>query len=283
MKKFIFKTTLLAAALAPVASNAALLLKADMEVSGIASYAWERSGNAPIIGSHGISCDGTKSMRVDLDYYNSPTNFRTEVTNIKFEGDEHFQFGRTYWLGFALYIPSSPGLDSQYGEILMQFQAPPDSGETWRHPPVALIVDKGKFVLSINADNRSITPYGKYQTIKNIPVGDATTNQWINVAMQFKVSYGSDGFVHTWINGKKTEYFGPMTFNDKIGPYLKLGTYKPGWKDGALWAGKPIKSTRKHFVDSLKIGNATSSLSEVSTTCTTNLLEPNPPSNVLLK
>ena len=76
-----------------------------------------------------------------------------------------------------------------------------------------------------------------------------------------KWSHKSDGLLEVWKDGKLVvRKTGPNTYNDKRGPFLKMGIYKPQWKS------KPELSKvtkRVIYFDEVRVGDASASYEDV--------------------
>jgi serralysin len=86
-------------------------------------------------------------------------------------------------------------------------------------------------------------------------------DQWTDWAFRIVLSYQADARLEAWKNGVKIlDYAGPNVYNDALGPFIKVGIYKPAWRE-------PIKSSvtqRTLYIDEVRVGDANSSFAEVS-------------------
>ena len=141
---------------------------------------------------------------------------------------------------FSNFLPSTYATDPSY-EILVQFHPLPDFdiGETWHGgPSMALTTVNGNWVLNTIWDAKPFTVPGKPEGRLSRNLGAYQKGRWNDWIFHIKWSYGSNGLTEVWRNGQLVfRRIGPNTFNDKRGPYLKIGMYKPDWKSA------PYRST----------------------------------------
>lgn len=168
------------------------------------------------------------------------------------------------WYGFSNYLPKDWVNDPSY-EITAQFPSKPDSSlEDGRSPALTLAVYEDKWRVSNRWDPKQITknrnprPEGGS---KGWSLGEIEKGKWTDWVFHVKWSSQSDGLLEVWKDGKLVvRKTGPNTYNDKRGPYLKLGIYKPQWED------KPELSRatkRVIYFDEVRIGDASASYKDV--------------------
>jgi hypothetical protein len=167
------------------------------------------------------------------------------------------------WYGFSNFLPSDYTSDP-LAEMIAQWHDVPDFDllESWRSPPISLKVIKDHyyihFLWATAAVNTVLTKTGELMT----DLGPVDKNQWNDWVFHIKFSYRSDGIIEIWKNKNKIyTYYGPNSYNDKMYPYFKVGVYKWGWNG---WASYSPESKRVLYYDEVKIGNANSSMEEVS-------------------
>jgi hypothetical protein len=193
------------------------------------------SGNAPVISTE-RSRAGRYSMKSYLNRATSPVSKRTEVSvkaPLTHIGDE-------LWYGFSIFLPKSfvPG---NVWEIVTQWHGTPNNGNESLgrlNPPLSLAtwksdVTRGHWSLFCLWDADRVTSPGVYETdgSKLWDLGPWATDEWTDWVFHIKWSYSSDGIMQVWKNGVQVvNYKGPNTYNDDVGPYLKMGVYK-GWGD----------------------------------------------------
>ncbi len=202
-----------------------LLFESDFEDGRLDQ--WKISGNAPTI-TRDTARAGTRAMQTSLDRHSDKVSYRTEVSG------PHAEVGQEYWYGFSILLPESYVPDKIW-EIVAQWHGVPDqdTGETWRNPIMALSTNDGKWSWVNRWDaKRNTFESGKrqYGGTKHYDLGPYRTDVWTDWVIHVKWSYKDDGILEIWKNGQKViDQKGPNTFNDKHGPYFKMGLYK-GWR-----------------------------------------------------
>ncbi|MBN1125540.1 MAG: polysaccharide lyase [Sedimentisphaerales bacterium] len=207
-------------------SDVALLHLSDFE-TGILED-WQISGNPPAITDHPVR-NGRFAMKTPLNRQVDKVPYRTEVSGQKTE------VGKEYWYGFSIYLPGDY-LPDKIWEIVAQWHGVPDFdiGENWRNPVMALSTTNGQWNLLYRWDAKKNTfesGQRKYDGSQSFDLGPYQTERWTDWVVHVKWSFKDDGLLEIWKDGKKLIHeIGPNTFNDKSGPYFKMGLYK-GWKD----------------------------------------------------
>lgn len=219
-------------------TQARLLITEDFE-SG--KMTLPRSGNYPTITTAPVRA-GKYAMKTYLHYKNSPVNYRTEIqlTDPKLEA----KFGKNYWYGFSIFLPNDYIPDNVW-EIVAQWHGRPDGypdfapgTEYWRNPIMALRTTGGKWDVFNTWDSKTNTGWiDKDETDHRVYGGSSTwdlgaykTERWVDWVFHVKWSYQSNGILEVWKNGELViSRKGPNCFNDRRGPYFKMGIYK-GWQ-----------------------------------------------------
>ncbi len=266
-----------AATLVSANASANLLRNSDFESGDYASYGWAPSGNAPQMASKAKGepiCTGQFSVKFPLSR-DMPTKFRTELSmsNSSAPPIKNLQWGKDYWMGFALYFPNDWKPDYQAADLLLQFHGVPDSGEAYRTPPLFLQVYGQDLSLTYKWDTRRImaTPDDrngiKYEGYKEVALGKTETGHWTTFVLHFKATYNPDGFMEIWKDGKKvySRTGVGVGYNDGVGPYIKMGNYKRPWN----WGPTDV-SYRLHYLDDFRVGDGSSSFAEVQPQCGTS-------------
>ncbi len=212
------------------------------------------SGNCPKV-STAEKKDGKYSADFTLTR-KMKTSYRTEVT-MRQQGK--FDFGKEYWIGMD-YLYKDWATDP--GSEMAPFQMHSKPG-SW-HTDCRLHSAHGTapFYMHTQAGKAGFRTYGG----KILWMGIVQKNQWLNIVVRFKLSYGSDGFVEAWKDGVKLgRVNGPNSpKNDNCGkpmrsPFLKIGIYKSEWKYNAT-----VATRRQLFIDNLKIAEGSNGYSLVS-------------------
>jgi len=132
----------------------------------------------------------------------------------------------------STFLPVDYENDPSY-EIITQWHEIPDRhlGETWRRPPLNLSIRNGQFTMSNRWDSKPVTVSSKEGGTQKWNLGPITKGQWIDWVFHVKWSHKADGLLKVYKNGRLVvSKTGPNTYNDKVGPYFKIGIYKPQWK-----------------------------------------------------
>jgi hypothetical protein len=150
--------------------------------------------------------------------------------------------GSEQWYGFRVMLPQGWDRDPGSYEVIGQWHEIPDwnLGEGWRSPPLGIYVRDGQWRVNNKWDS-------KPKTEGNTPEGKATlwtgayeTGEWANWVFHVKWSHKSD-----------VDKKGPNTYNDQVGPYFKIGVYKPDWKENPRASNT---DKRVVYFDQVRIG-----------------------------
>ena len=196
---------------------------------------YSQSGNAPTITSE-VARAGKFAMKSYLNRAESPVSKRTEVSvkaPLTHIGDE-------LWYGFSIFLPTSYVPGTTY-EILAQWHNTPNDWNQLfarKNPPLTLHSDSesSHWLVHMNWDADPVASDGSFSIDgwKTWDLGAWATNEWTDWVFHIKWSYSADGILQVWKNGELVvDYAGPNTYNDKIGPYFKMGIYK-GWQDRVI-------------------------------------------------
>ena len=127
--------------------------------------------------------------------------------------------------------------------LIFQIHSFPDAGEKWRCPVLSLEVVKGTLRMTNRWDLMQISYLedGTCAAPKNSIKRREIFSHYIfepdlkyKIRIVGKLATDETGKLQISINNKVLgDFHGPNTFNDKRGPYLKFGIYKPTW-----WANK---------------------------------------------
>ncbi len=214
------------------------------------------SGNPPIVSSadsHPVF-EGTHSLQIFLDRNDrgsSPSPYRREIklVNNNAGAFKNLKYNKEYWIGFAIYLADDYKMPNT-SDILFQLHDVPDKhiGESYKNPNLTLRVagltrkedrksQVHQWLISVKGDHREFTPTGSkryYPTQFSVPVGPAEPDvgRWVTWVFNFRNSYNPDGFIKVWKDGKLVleRHQIRTAFNDVVGPYVNLGSYKPDWK-----------------------------------------------------
>lgn len=136
------------------------------------------------------------------------------------------------WYRFSIFLPFKYKKDPSF-EIVTQWRSTPDKnlGEIGPGgPPLYLITASGNWKIRRNWDSKGITTRKNPEGKETINLGSYQTGVWTDFLFHVKWSHKSNGLLEVWKNDELVvRRTGPNTYNDKIGPYFKLGIYKPEW------------------------------------------------------
>lgn len=234
---------------------------------------WGGSGNDKGCITDFVSREGKRAARFEV-VSAEDGDFRSEITTAeKNPAAKNYTIGKEYWYGVSI-MPDKNLTKSPFGEIVYQFHSTPDGvpGETWANglnPPVALACDGENWTISVKGDEKPITDKSNYLFTTSANLGEVAKGQWTDWVFHIKWNYDGNGFVQIWKNGKMVYYLvGPNTYNDKVGPYLKMGVYawylkRPGtdpWKK----AKEANVGNRVYYHDAVRIADENGSAQLVS-------------------
>ncbi len=190
-------------------------------------------------------------LRMALHRFYDEVSDRSEIRPWKlpdpyFEEGSKAVIGREYWYSFRIYFPDDWEFDKSK-EIITQWHGNPDFelGENWRNPPVSIAIGKGRaghgknYLLVIRADSKASTPdkyqKNRYTFEKKYDLGPLAPDfgKWTQWVFHIKWSYEDDGFMTVWKDEENILDVDRLSncFNDRLGPFWKLGIYKWDWND----------------------------------------------------
>jgi hypothetical protein len=276
-----------------------MLFFGDMEVSNFSEYgisggpsvhSLRPSGNTPTI-SRDRNRLGSQALRIFLDRKNSSTSYRTEVTSEK----KKFEFFKTHWIGFSMYVPSDWKVSSTW-EVLFQFHHDPIDWNN-HHPKYSPLLRIG---LEPNSDQYTIaqyyvqTPESEHQlsdkktAFRTIIPGAVAPGRWTDWVIEYRpdwrsLSDGGAGVTRYWRDGVRViDYQGPNAINCQNTPYMKFGAYKSAWKDRNH--SDPVTS-RLYYFDELRVSRGDQGSYELVAPGSTNNTQqpPKPPGSVTVR
>ena len=211
---------------------------------------WRSSGNSTIRPSNKEQLRGNYSAIVELHRYQDRNSYRTEIV----PRINKFAYGQTYRLKFSMYIPNDWEAD-RYGDTLMQIHGVKDKGDQYSGPCLVLQTKSGNWEIVSRWDSRSISTKsssGRSQVHKS----SYARGRWTTWEFEIKWSYNSNGYIRVWKDGRQVaSRNGPNCYNDRTGPYLKMGIYKPAWKQkpSQSWASDSRIQSREYFIDEVSV------------------------------
>ena len=210
--------------------------------------------------SDSVAKSGNYSLRFELRKDDSlVANGKRAEIKLKAEASPNVE----RWYRFSYFLPDNYKNDS-IPEILAQWHEIPDwdLGEDWRSPPLSLFTQNGqwKFLIMWATDkvNTNKTISGR----KMIDLGEYETGRWTEWIFHLYFAYKEDGLVQIWKNGELVvDYHGPNYYNDKSGPYFKVGIYKWDWKNPSK---ESTVTQRVFFIDDVRVGDDTFDFNKIS-------------------
>lgn len=142
---------------------------------------------------------------------------------------EPFGVSRVYRLG--LLLPAPWRADSKSKETLWQFHGKEDAGEARRGPVLQLYTFKDVWRLEQRTSKTSLQ-----KSNDSLPVrlwgGLIQTNRVISWRVEVRWAWDDTGYLRCFKDDEKVvDETGPNCYNDREGPYLKFGIYKPSWAE----------------------------------------------------
>ena len=225
-------------------------------------------------------CSGQFSSEFYLKSKNAKS--RTELVGMK---PNNFKIGSEYWIGFAVFLSKDWKIDNSRAsnDSIWNLHGVPDQniGETWRNAPIALNVNKDKWVLRRGWCAKKKCN-GKDNSKKFTDIAKWEAGKWTEFVFNIKLSYKNDGFIKIWKDGVgPITIKGPNAYNDSKGPYMKYGIYKSSWgkSDGGKASGF---ASRKLYYDNIVVGDRHESYSSVAPNCGKSF-SLSPPKNLSIK
>jgi hypothetical protein len=204
---------------------------------------------------------GKYALRNELTYadfktYGDSRNRRSEIyyENVGRPGQER-------WYGLSLYLPKD--WEDTMFDIVMQIHNKPDPGEGPKSPILTIVTEGKNWVISDRWDKEKISKPAKNGsggtiTTNQIYKGPYETEKWTDWVFHVKWSLEDDGLIEVWKDGQKVgEYKGPNGYNDDDPYYMKIGVYKPAYRNTS-------PPQRVIFHDEVRIGNEKASYADVA-------------------
>ena len=231
----------------PIAdSDIISVASADAPFAAQAGYGGQVLGKYPAAkaipedGIHGAPLPGGDTLRLGkvpdpLDPKRKAFAFQLSPDDPKTSGSKRAEFsfvkniehGKVYWAAVSVYVydwASDFGHDER-STVGIQLH----SGDNSRRlPPVFAVNTAGPRHLHVvtrssgSDDPTPRTTRTQRFAEKAIPFG-----RWMDLVFKFKLSTGSDGFLHAWMDGKRiAEHEGPLGFQTPgFKDYMKFGYY----------------------------------------------------------
>lgn len=236
----------------PATSRTALLFVDGFESGKLDrwSFRWLRRRESARIVSAPVR-SGKRALEISLRR-NDPMFSKGKRSELQVPG--HYAPGKAYWYGFSVYLPQAWKEDFR-AEVVAQWFATRDKdlGERPRSPSLALRIKKKHWVVTYRYDRKRLSvgntaPKGKvYKTQYRL-------GRWTDWVFHVRWSAAADGLTRVWKNGRLVATrTGPNTYNDAVGPVLKIGIYKAPWNKPEA---RSAVSTRLLYFDEVRVGTA---------------------------
>jgi polysaccharide lyase-like protein len=259
-------------------AQAALIFSDDFESGSLAEADWKSVGGHPPVVQSAKSRAGGHALKSTLRFFNgagaSPLlRERVEVRALAPETE----VGREYWYGFSIYLPGvQDGADNfvadRYWEVVAQWQGVTDTAEEQGRNPALTIATSvqgngGRWHVSGRSSARPINGKGENDTSFSIDLGPYETGEWTDWVFRIKWSYRDDGILEVWKDGMQviSRVNAPIGYNDRVGPYFKMGIYKGSWESlPENGSGLDVVDHRVVYHDEFRMADETGSYADVA-------------------
>lgn len=218
---------------------------------------WQPSGNktATIVNSPVRA--GNYAAQLSLDRLRDKVPSRTELSLIS----PRFEIGKDYWIGFSNYLPAPGSFAARGGFFAFQIHKRKDSGDDSGRQPLTLNVGSNGWSVNVHYDANATT-INRSDGDRHFAAGAIDPGHWTDWVVHISFSYQSDGQLDVWKNGAQiVNYQGPNCYNDKLGPYVKIGIYNPFWTSRA---GATDADNRTIYYDAVSAGDGNTSYAGVA-------------------
>jgi hypothetical protein len=204
--------------------------------AGVGSYYFTQIPTA-------IDCDNTSCMHVMLNLINADVY--------------HFTFGRIFWLGYSVYVPSDYEPPTGYPEWRLISQWHGDDSCDAAHNPMqanGLATDGGINFSVKGIDN--CESGSDYTRADFYSTPELKKGAWNDIVHEVRFSYDVDGngFHKMWLNGELVvDDTGINAYSEPAAPYWTMGIY-----------GVTAYNTLTLWFDEIRVGDSSSSYEEVS-------------------
>ena len=174
------------------------------------------------------------------------------------------------WYGFSIFVPEDWGEDPA-GDIVAQWHGLKDPGMMRAYPPLALHITGNRWQLAVNWDagkRKTKEEARKAARRARLELGPLQRGVWTDWVLHVRWSYRDDGLLEVWKNGRRVvDRTGPNCYNDRRGPYFKIGIYHPSWKrkNAAAFHSQQVIVPRKViYHDEIRIGGESATYATVA-------------------
>jgi hypothetical protein len=187
-------------------------------------------------------CEGSTFLARDPKRGGSVVRgFRTRPTDQHVKGNFRSELrlrpnavGETVWYRASVLVPRD-WKPSKVPVIAMQWHGSKDFflGEPGKYPPLDISIRGDRWHITKSWDHRILTtktPTGNVEGMAELGQVPLTRGHWVTWTVRVHWSSTAAGSTEIWLDGRKiVNDHGPNAHRDLIGPYLKAGSYVPGW------------------------------------------------------
>jgi len=167
--------------------------------------------------------------------------FRTRPTDAHVKGNFRSELrlrpnavGETVWYRASVLVPGD-WRASDMPVIAMQWHGSKDFFllEPGKYPPLDISIRGERWQVTKSWDHRIVTtktPTGNVEGIAEIGQAPLVRDRWLTFTLRVHWSSTAEGSTEVWLDGRKiADDHGANAHRDLIGPYMKVGSYIPGW------------------------------------------------------
>jgi hypothetical protein len=226
-------------------------------------YLEKTSGDLSVSSEHAKS--GSKSYKIAFTAGTSAQGAGKRVELVlRAEPFKHFEFGKEYWIGYSMYIPSnfrvptSWGLSGQFHKVVEGTacdQAPRPQNPAVRQPFLNHFAGSDAdphMDLEITGQSQPCQPNG-YTYKHTFSSPSLQKGKWNDIVYHIIFRYDRPGMTQMWLNGLQYVNLSEINaHNDPEAPYFKLGFYGTSSLNHVL------------YFDEIRVGGADSSYAKVA-------------------
>jgi hypothetical protein len=177
-----------------------------------------------------------------------------------------------WWYGFSIRLPETWVADPQ-SNILAQWHAvigqKKSEGDGVRDFPVLSIhVQDKRWLLKLHWNTAGAASEGPGAGEKTYDLGEIRPGEWVDFVVDVRWAANATGFIRLWKGGRRlVDYSGPTEYDNKSGPYFKIGIYHPAWKrimEGKTAKESPAKDAVVVYADAVRIARAPATYAKVA-------------------
>jgi hypothetical protein len=204
----------------------------------VAGRAWRlQSSGAP----WSARADGATGFRFEIrpgDHWAKDANKASTVERTELSDLARMPLDEDIWLAFTLEVEPGPTSTSEWVN-LGQLHGTADPGEPSVSPPwVQRLLPGDRF--SVEVRETSENPIKKAPpAIVIYEDPKLERGRPYRFVYRFRISQGPNGLVQLWRDGVQVaDYHGPVGYQDRLGPYFKLGVYRAPASGGERLAAR---------------------------------------------